>query len=118
MQLRRSTAKRFLSKNTYECSSLPTEAKEQEKPLFLIMQKIWFDAIENGSKFEEYRDNTPFYRSRLLNKDKTAFKNYKTIILQEGYHASARRMIVEVKEITLKRYFIIHLGQILERINF
>ena len=73
-----------------------------------------FDAIENGSKTEEYRDNTPFYQSRLLNKDKTAFKKYKTVILQEGYHTGAKRMIVEVEKITLKRDFTIHLGELLK----
>lgn len=114
----RSIAKRHRTKVSRPEVNLPTEAKEQEKPLFLTMQKIWFDAIENGSKIEEYRDNTPFYHSRLLNKDKTAFKNYKTVVLQEGYHTSARRMIVEVEKITLKRYFTVHLGQIIERINF
>lgn len=118
MQLRRSTAKRFLSKISLKEYKLPTELKEQEKPLFLTMQKVWFDAIENGSKIEEYRDNTPFYKSRLLNKDKKAFKNYKTVILQEGYHTDARRMIIEVEKITLNRYFTIHLGRIIERINF
>ena len=101
-----------------EIKNLKTEEKAQEKPLFLIMQKVWFDAIENGSKIEEYRDNTPFYQSRLLNKSKTAFKNYNTVILQVGYNSDARRMIVEVEKISLKRDFTIHLGKILERINF
>lgn len=101
-----------------EIKNLKTEEKAQEKPLFLIMQKVWFDAIANGSKIEEYRDNTPFYHSRLLNKSKTAFKKYRTVILQEGYHTGAKRMIVEVEKITLKRDFTIHLGRIIERINF
>ena len=48
-----------------------TETKEQSKPLFIVMQKIWFDKIENGSKKEEYRDGTEFYFSRLCNRDKT-----------------------------------------------
>lgn len=98
--------------------NLPTEEKEQAKPLFLTMQKVWFDKIESGEKNEEYRDNTQFYKSRLLNKERTAFKNYRTVILQEGYHTGARRMIIEVKKITKKRDFTIHLGEIIERINF
>jgi len=95
-----------------------TEAKEQAKPLFLVMQKIWFDKIENGSKVEEYRDGTEFYFSRLCNRDKTgkilSIKNFKTAILQEGYHAGARRMKIEISKISYDGDFTIHLGQILE----
>jgi len=99
-------------------TNLPIEAIEQEKPLFLIMQKVWFDKIESGEKTEEYRSNTAYYQSRLLNQSKTAFKNYRTVILQVGYSTDAKRMIVEVEKITLKRDFTIHLGTILERQNF
>ena len=99
-----------------------TETKEQAKPLFLVMQKVWFDEIENGSKVEEYRDGTEFYFSRLCNRDKTgkilSLKNFKTAILQEGYHAGARRMKIEISKISYDGDFTIHLGQILERINF
>ena len=98
------------------------ETKEQAKPLFLVMQKIWFDKIENGSKVEEYRDGTEFYFSRLCNRDKTgkilSLKNFKTAILQEGYHSGARRMKIEILKISYDGDFTIHLGQILERINF
>ena len=103
-------------------SKLETETKEQAKPLFLVMQKVWFDKIENGSKVEEYRDGTEFYFSRLCNRDKTgkilSLKNFKTAILQEGYHAGARRMKIEISKISYDGDFTIHLGQILERINF
>ena len=99
-----------------------TETKEQAKPLFLVMQKIWFDEIENGSKKEEYRDGTEFYFSRLCNRDKTgkilSLKNFKTAILQEGYHAGARRMKIEISKISYDGDFTIYLGQILNRINF
>lgn len=87
------------------------------KPLFLIMQGYWFDEIESGRKIEEYREDTPFYQSRFLNKDKT-FKTYETAILQEGYHKEARRMIVEVIKIELEDVFVVHIGKILERQNF
>ena len=99
-----------------------TETKEQAKPLFLVMQKVWFDKIENGSKVEEYRDGTEFYFSRLCNRDKTgkilSLKNFKTAILQEGYHAGARRMKIEILNISYDGDFTIYLGQILERNNF
>ena len=103
-------------------SKIETETKEQVKPLFLVMQKIWFDEIENGSKTEEYRDGTEFYFSRLCNRDKEgkilSLKNFKTAILQEGYHKGARRMKIEISKISYDGDFTIYLGQILERINF
>lgn len=114
----RRTIQRHRTKLSKPEVNLPTEEIEQDKPLFLIMQKIWFDKIESGEKTEEYRSNTEFYQSRLLNKSKTAFKNYRTVILQIGYSIDAKRMTIEVEKVTLKRDFKIHLGQILERINF
>ncbi|WP_061084555.1 hypothetical protein [Chryseobacterium indologenes] len=100
-----------------------TDEKEQQKPLFLVMQKVWFDQIERGQKTEEFRDGSDFYKSRLCNIDKktgeiTSIKKYKAVVLQVGYHANARRMVIEVKKIDLKRDFTIHLGKILERQNF
>lgn len=99
------------------------DSKEQEKPLYLVMQSVWFNKIEAGEKTEEYRDGTDHYKSKIFNRDKKtkeiiSFKNFKTVLLQEGYHPNARRMIVEVKKIELKRDFTIHLGAIIERINF
>lgn len=115
-------AKNNVSKYNNSDFQPETETKEQAKPLFLVMQKVWFDEIENSSKVEEYRDGTEFYFSRLCNRDKTgkilSLKNFKTAILQEGYHAGARRMIIEISKISYDGDFTIHLGQILERINF
>lgn len=115
--------RRLISKIAKAEHVYPTVEIEQKKPLYLVMQSKWFNAIENGSKSNEYRDGTAFYKSRLCNIDKTtgkiiSFKNYRTVILQEGYHPDARRMVAEIKGVTLKRDFTIHLGEILERINF
>ena len=96
----------------------------EKKPLFLVMQKIWFDEIECGNKKVEYRDDSDFYISRLCSKDKegkiTGLKNYKTVLLQEGYNPGARRMMVEITDIKYLRYdgFEIYLGEILSRENF
>ena len=89
--------------------------KTEPKPLFLIMQKKWFDEILSGRKKIEYRDDTQFYRSRLAKDGK--FRNYKSVVLQVGYNADAQRMTVEVKNITLDDCFEIHLGEIIEK-NF
>lgn len=104
--------------------SLPVELNEQPKPLFLVMQKVWFDEIESGNKTVEYRDDTAFYISRLCAKDKegkiTGLKNYKTVVLQEGYNPGARRMTVEVVDIKYfnREGFEIYLGDIISRENF
>lgn len=56
----------------------------------------------------EYRDDSDFYISRLCSKDKegkiTGLKNYKMVILQEGYNKGARRMMVEITDIKYFRY--------------
>lgn len=93
-----------------------TSETPEKKPLFLIMQKYWFDEILSGRKDVEFRDDTPFYRSRFIAKD-GKFRNYKTVILQVGYNTNARRMTVEVKKIILDGDFEIHLGEIIRK-NF
>lgn len=105
-----------------ENHNFKTDDKEQKKPLFLIMQKYWFDMIDKGEKIKEYREGTEFYFSRFCNRDKEgnilSLKNYKKAILQEGYHKGARRLIVEISKITFDGDFTVHLGAILQRINF
>lgn len=89
----------------------------EKKPLFLIMQQFWFDEILHGRKNIEYRENTPFYRSRLINKD-NEIKNYSSVIMQVGYHKNAQRMTVEIEKIDLDDdYFEIYLGKIIDK-NF
>jgi len=115
--------RRLIAKVSKPAQIYPLDEIEQKKPLYLVMQSIWFNAIENGSKTDEYRDNTDFYRPRFCNLDKKtekiiSLKNYRTVLLQEGYQRGGRRMLVEIKGVTLKRDFTIHLGRILARINF
>lgn len=87
----------------------------EKKPLFLIMQKVWFDEILSGKKKIEYRDYSPFYCSRFLKNG--SFRNYSTVVMQVGYNANAQRMTVEVEKIILDDGFEIHLGEIIEK-NF
>lgn len=99
-----------------EKDEIKTSATSEKKPLFLIMQKYWFDEILEGRKDVEYREDTPFYRSRLINKDGD-FRNFSHVLMQVGYNADARRMTIEIKKIVLDGYFEIHLGEITDR-NF
>lgn len=96
---------------------LPTETQAQSKPLFLVLQKIYFDEIIAGTKNKEYRDYSEFYLSRLLTKDRKKMKRYDSVIFQEGYHKNARRMAVNINKVVLKTRFIIHLDEIIEK-NF
>ena len=66
----RKKIKSYFSGSKIENSQIETKTKEQAKPLFLVMQKVWFDEIECGNKKVEYRDDSDFYISRLCNKDK------------------------------------------------
>lgn len=81
--------------------------------LHLILEKKYFKPILDGRKKEEFRTDSKFYRSRLLNKD-GSFKNYKTVTFQGGYHKNALKMVIEIKEITYNGLFVIHLGKCLE----
>ncbi len=95
----------------------PTEETVEPKPLFLILQRTYFNEIIDGTKNKEYRDDTPFYYSRFMNKDCSKFRNYHSVIFQEGYHKNARRMTVKIKKITLGSRFVIHLDEIIDK-NF
>lgn len=95
----------------------------EKKPLYLPMQKVWFDEIESGRKTEEYRDGTDHYKSRFFKFDKKtskpiAMRNYSTALLQEGYNSGARRLLVEVNKVEFDGDFTVFLGSILERLNF
>lgn len=94
-----------------------TEEKSQPKPLFLILQKEFFDEIIAGTKTKEYREDSDFHDSRFLTKDHNQFKRYDTVIFQNGYHKNARRITVEIKKITLQSRYIIHLGKVIDK-NF
>lgn len=86
----------------------------EPKPLFLILKREYFDQIIQGTKTVEYRDHTPFYTSRLIRDGK--YRNFKTVVFQEGYHKETRRMTVKIKKIILfNGIFEIHLGKITER---
>lgn len=100
----------------------PVSEIKQKKPLFLVIERVYFDQILSGKKLEEYRDNSQFYKSRFCNYDKKtgeieSYKNYDQLILQEGYHTNARRITIEVKKIELEEIYTISLGDILEK-NF
>lgn len=86
--------------------------KVEPKTLFLVLERVYFNQIIEGTKDIEYRENKAFYQSRLIRNDE--FRNFKLVLFQEGCHKSARKMTVEINKIVLHDgIFEIHLGKIL-----
>jgi hypothetical protein len=54
--------------------------------LHLTLHREFFDAIAEGSKKTEYRDNTPYWRPRLVGRE------YAEIVFRNGYATRAPLM--------------------------
>lgn len=83
------------------------------KILHLTLKKKWFDLIASGGKTKEFRENKPYWQSRLSGKtfDEVHFRN--------GYAKDSPFMRVKCGDIHLQRevwgsVFVIELGDILE----
>lgn len=113
MRLKAGGSFRFKKSTVQSTTERTTAIAPEKKPLFLIMEKYWFEEILEGRKDKEYRDNTPFYQSRLLNKQ-GEFRNYDSVIMQVGSNKDARRMQIEIKKIENHGGFEIHLGKIID----
>jgi hypothetical protein len=82
--------------------------------LHLTLHREYFDAIASGEKKTEYRNNTAYWRSRLVD------RAYREIHFRNGYATGAPFMRVECRGIrkdTPKR-FAIRLGKILQIRNY
>jgi hypothetical protein len=82
--------------------------------LHLNLVSRWFDEIAAGTKLEEYRDFTPYWKTRLADRE------YDVIEFRNGYAPDARRMRVEFRGVTTKgrgaeRQFVVQLGRIVVR---
>jgi len=96
---------------------------EGKKILYMPIYRGWFDMILAGVKLEDYREITPYWRSRLLN------KSYDYVRLTNGYGKHRPTMLIEFKEICCslgiiewgapadEAVFIIKLGEIVEVSN-
>ena len=93
------------------------EIKKQLNPLFLILKTEFFNKILSGEKKKEFREISDFYCSRFLTADLKKFKNYDSVIFQNGYHTNARKMKVELKEIRIGLKFTLQLGEVISK-NF
>lgn len=95
----------------------PTTAKKPSPSLGILhldLEAEWFDKIAAGTKREEYRDFTPYWKTRLADRE------YDVIEFRNGYAPDARRMRVEFRGVTVKvlsgrRRFVVRLGRIVVR---
>lgn len=92
----------------------PKKTLPSDRILHLNLKSRWFDEIAAGTKLEEYRDFTPYWKTRLADRE------YDAIEFRNGYAPDARRMRVEFRGLTTKgrgaeRQFVIQLGRIVVR---
>ena len=81
--------------------------------LSLNVHREWFDKIASGEKRVEYRSNTPFWQTRLVD------RTYKEVHFRNGYSPTAPFMRVEYLGVRKERsgrdsYFAIRLGRVLQ----
>lgn len=77
------------------------------KALHLSLKREYFEAIQAGTKLEEYRRCTPFWRKRLED------RLYDQIVLTLGYPARddhARRLVLPWRGYTIKTITHPHFG--------
>ena len=78
--------------------------------LLLRLKQPFFDQILSGQKTTEYRDNSDYWRKRIIGKDITEIE------FVNGYGKSRPRMIVECRNQCVnfsKQYICLHLGKII-----
>lgn len=88
--------------------------KSDRLVLYLTLHRVFFDAIAEGRKKTEYREDTYFWRSRLIG------RNYAEIVFRNGYATDAP--VMRVQWLGLRREktgrFAIRLGKVLEVKNY
>ena len=83
--------------------------------LKIVIKSEWFDLIAAKKKKIEYRQQSPFWTSRLY--DKNGKKRiYDLIEFINGYNTDARRLITQYKGFNKKGgLYHIHIGKIIKK---
>jgi hypothetical protein len=83
--------------------------------LKIVIKKEWFDEIASGKKKIEYRDISPFWTSRLY--DKNGKKRvYDLIEFINGYNTDARRKVTKYEGFQKRgNFYNIQVGKIVKR---
>jgi hypothetical protein len=93
-------------------ASRRVKPKSTPRILHLNLMRPWFDEIAAGIKRKEFRDYTPYWRTRLVDRE------YDFIEFRNGYATNAPRMRVQMRGVTVRgrgrgKQFVIKLGRIL-----
>lgn len=93
-------------------TAISKKTRNAPRILHLNLKRRWFDQIAAGTKRKEFRDFTPYWKTRLVDRD------YDLIEFRNGYAPDARRMRVEFRGVSdqgrgKNREFVIRLGRIL-----
>lgn len=107
--------------------------EKKQSVLRLTLKKEWFDMILSGEKKEEYRDIKDYWRARLEETPRYPFefnpKHFDLVEFTNGYGSDKPRIVVQCFGIELGEskpewcggvqdyFYVIHLGEILERHN-
>lgn len=84
------------------------------KILDLPIDRVFFDQILAGTKTEEFRDRTDYWKTRLEGRE------YDEIRFRAGYRKDSPKMYVEfkgAKKPMLRKHYAIQLGKILRTEN-
>ena len=83
--------------------------------LKIIIKGVYFDEIASKKKRIEYREYTPFWISRLYDKEGKK-RQYDLIEFINGYNTDARRMITKYEGFNKKGdQLLIHIGKIIKK---
>ena len=87
--------------------------KTTKKPtLKIVIKGEWYDKIRTKEKKTEYRKVSPFWTSRLYDKNGKK-RNYDLIEFINGYNTNSRRLITEFIGFKKKQgEYHIHIGKI------
>jgi len=89
--------------------------KTEKSILKIVIKGEWFDEIASKKKKIEYREYTPFWISRLYDKDGKK-RDYDLIEFINGYNTDARRMITKYEGFNKKGDLLhIHIGKIIKK---
>ena len=101
--------------------------------LQLVLKRKPFEVMRSGEKTEEFRDNTPYWRSRMLDAATRRWRDFDWVEFSLGFHPTRQKFRARFLGITLvsavdrkysnglhvdcpfkrRQYIMIHLGKIL-----
>lgn len=82
---------------------------DKGRTLHLVVKHKFFDAIKDGKKHEEYRDNTPYWRKRIFGTRPDGSEQKTLVTFHRGYTKTT--MTFEIDYIVWGEQVEIHLGK-------